>query len=127
MFFRYIIVQILAYGLDMGGFLLLLKMDIFEPVAANIAGKFTAGIFGFIANRNFTFLSSDDVDIKKQAFRYFVLLALNIPFSTAILGLFLLWINEPAVAKFLADGIGVLLTYIISKKFIFTSQTEVSD
>jgi len=126
MFFRYIIVQILAYAVDMGGFLLLLKMDIFEPVAANIAGKFTAGIFGFIANRNFTFHLSDDADIKKQAFRYFVLLALNIPFSTAILGLFLLWINEPAVAKFLADGIGVVLTYIISKKFIFTSQTEVS-
>ena len=126
MFIRYIFVEILAYIVDMGGFLLMLKLGIFEAVAANILDKFAAGIFAFIANRNFTFCSNDNVDLNKQAIRYFVVLALNIPFSTGILSLFLLWINEPAIAKLLADGIGVALSFIICKKFIFTSKTLVS-
>lgn len=119
-FIRYVTIQLLAYVLDMGGFLLILKMDIFGPVIANIIGKSAAGIFAFIAHRNFTFRSNEPADKKRQAIRYFVILALNIPFSTGILSLFLIWIKEPEIAKFLADGICVLLSYLISKKFIFT-------
>ena len=104
----------------MGGFLLVLKMDIFGPVIANIIGKSAAGTFAFIAHRNFTFRSNERADKKRQAIRYFLILALNIPFSTAILSLFLIWIKEPEIAKFLADGICVVLSYLISKKFIFT-------
>ena len=124
MFFRYIIVQILAYVIDMGGFLLMLKLGIFEAVVANILSKCAAAIFSFVGNRNFTFCSNNSADFNKQAIRYILVLAMNIPFSTGILSLFLLWIYEPAIAKFLADGIGAILSYIISKKFIYTSQNH---
>ncbi|MDC1227846.1 GtrA family protein [Oceanospirillaceae bacterium] len=119
-FIRYVIIQLMGYVLDMGGFLLILKMDIFGPVIANLIGKSAAGIFAFIAHRNFTFRSNEPADKKSQAIRYFVGLALYIPFSTGVLSLLLIWIKEPEIAKFLADVIGVGISYLISKKLIFT-------
>ena len=119
-FIRYVTIQLLAYVLDMGGFVLILKMDIFGPVIANIVGKSVAGVFAFIAHRNFTFRSNEAADKNRQAIRYFVVLALNIPFSTGILSLSFIWIKEPEIAKLLADGICVVISYLISKKFVFT-------
>jgi len=119
-FIRYVIIQSIGYVLDMGGFLLILKMEFFGPVIANSIGKLGAGVFAFIAHRNFTFRSNEPSDQKRQAIRYFVLLVMFIPFSSVILSIFLLWVKEPGLAKFLADCICVVLSYSISKKFIFT-------
>ena len=119
-FTRYVTIQLLAYVLDMGGFFLILKMDIFGPVVANIIGKSAAGIFAFIVHRNFTFRSNEAADKQSQAIRYFVGLVLYIPFSTGVLSSLLIWIKEPEIAKFLADVIGVGTSYLISKKLIFT-------
>jgi putative flippase GtrA len=119
-FIRYVIIQLLAYVVDMMGFILILKFDIFGSIIANVIGKSLAGVFGFIAHRNYTFGSNDRADKKRQAIRYFAVLALNIPISTGILSVFLNWINEPVIAKFLADCIVVGLSYLLSKHFIFT-------
>ena len=120
MFIRYVTIQLLAYVLNMGGFLLILKVDIFGPVIANIIGLSASGIFAFIAHRNFTFRFNEPEDKNRQAIRYFVGLVLYIPFSTGVLSSLLIWIKEPRILKFLVDVIGVVLSYLISKKLIFT-------
>lgn len=123
-FMRYIAIQLLAYAIDMGTFLLVLSLEISGPVKANILAKLAAGAFAFIVHRYFTFQIEDKVEVKQQAFRYFLLLALNIPFASFVLAILLMWIAEPVVAKFIADIVSVALTYWMSKRFIFTSKQK---
>lgn len=118
-FMRYIMVQLVAYGLDMGGFLLLMTWLAMEPLAANVIGKILAGLFAFVAHRSFTFGVTGTSGTRRQALRYFTLLALNIPLSTLLLSVILWVISHAAAAKFIADIILVLLTYWLSKRFIF--------
>lgn len=121
-FVRYVVIQLLAYGIDMGLFLMVLKSELFGPIMANVLAKIAAGIFAFIVHRNFTFRVRISSEISKQAVRYFLLLALNIPIASAVLALLFVWISAPIVAKFLSDIICVALTYGLSKYFIFTEK-----
>jgi putative flippase GtrA len=120
-FVRYGLVQLLAYGIDMGGFLLLLWAGVAGPLVANVVVKTAAGLFAFAAHRRFTFRTGERRNNLRQAVRYFALLALNIPLSSAVLALFLLYIPHPAVAKFMADVIIMAVTYWASKLVVFTA------
>lgn len=120
-FLRYLAIQVLAYGIDMGAFLLALHFSLVGPIAANVIAKLAAGGFAFAAHRHFTFSVGGRGFIKRQAMRYFLLLAVNVPIASALLALILLWIPVPAVAKFLSDVVGVAFTYILSKYFIFNA------
>lgn len=124
-FFRYLLVQITAYGLDMGGFLLTLKLLGDWPLLANVFGKTIAGIFAFLAHRSFTFSAAPQTQACQQMVKYFLLLALNLPISSAVLSIMMLLVNPEVLAKFLADVICVLLTYWVSKKYIFSSSSAV--
>lgn len=126
-FVRYVSIQLLAYGIDMGVFLLILQTDLAAPIWANVLAKLAAGLFAFILHRYFTFRAAESGAIRHQAIRYFVLLALNIPVASAILVLLLLWITEPVAAKFIADIICVALTYAVSKRFVFAGQKKRPD
>ncbi|MFJ3120886.1 GtrA family protein [Pseudomonas protegens] len=119
-FIRYGAIQVLAYALDMGTFLLLLYFFQNEPVLANIAGKGVAGLFAFFLHRHFTFQSTAGSS-KVQAVRYFSLLAINIPAASVLLGAGLYFFDNPTVVKFVSDVACVLLTYWLSKVFIFHS------
>ena len=123
-FVRYVAIQLLAYGIDMGMFLVILQTGLAEPIWANVLAKFAAGVFAFIVHRSFTFRVAKSGAIKHQAIRYFVLLALNIPVASAILALLLVWIAAPVPAKFIADIICVTFTYAVSKRFVFTGQQK---
>ena len=123
-FVRYVSIQLLAYGIDMGVFLLILQTGLAAPIWANVLAKLAAGLFAFILHRYFTFRAVESGALKHQVVRYFVLLALNIPVASAILVLLLLWIGEPVVAKFIADIICVALTYVVSKRFVFIGQQK---
>ena len=118
-FVRYIGVQILAYGLDMGGFLLAFEFFGAGPIVANVFGKITAGVFDYFVHRSFTFSAAIGEKHSRQATLYFTLLALNVPFSSAVLSLVLFVVSPPALAKFLADVVCVFVTYAISKNYVF--------
>jgi len=118
-FVRYVVIQLVAYAMDMGVFYFILQLGLLGPIVANIIGKIAAGIFAFIAHRNFTFQAGGNDDRTHQARRYFTLLALNIPFSSGLLTVLLMWINDPVVAKVIADVLSVALTYWLSKSFVF--------
>lgn len=123
-FVRYVAIQLLAYGIDMGLFLIVLHSGIFGPILANVLAKIAAGIFAFIAHRSYTFRVGDNTAIREQAIRYFMLLALNIPVASAILSLLLVWIAKPVAAKLVADVVCVVVTYGLSKHCIFTGQQK---
>jgi putative flippase GtrA len=118
-FLRYISVQLLAYVLDMGGFVLLLNTIRADPIVANIFGKVLAGLFAFIAHRNFTFNEARNENKGRQAGMYFLLLALNVPLSSAALSVILWFIPHPISAKLISDVVCVALSYWASKKLVF--------
>lgn len=126
-FARYLLVQILAYGLDMGGFVLLFTHLGIDPLVANMVGKVSAGSFAFAAHRSFTFGVREAGGNAQQAVRYFTLLALNIPLSALVLGAMLWVIPIAVVAKLMADVICVFLTYWLSKRFVFLGGDEAAN
>ena len=117
-FIRYGTIQILAYALDMGSFLLLISLFNDKAVLANIVGKVVAGVFAFFLHRHFTFQSTGSSG-KIQALRYFSLLAINIPAASVFLGIGLYFIEHPTAVKFASDVVCVFMTYWISKHFVF--------
>ncbi|MEP6899654.1 MAG: GtrA family protein [Rhodanobacter sp.] len=118
-FIRYVLIQLFAYCIDLGGFLLLLKTGALGPLAANVISKLAAGLFAFVAHRRFTFRAHGHGNAHGQAVRYFLLLGINIPLSSGLLLIALHWIGHPTIAKIVADIVGVLFTYSISKAFVF--------
>ena len=118
-FFRYILIQIVAYGIDVGVFLIIFKFEVLGPVAANFAGKLVAGAFAFVAHRGFTFQAVRGTSGWRQATRYLALLALNVALASFALMACLPWIEPPALAKLAADLFCVLLTYWLSRRFVF--------
>jgi putative flippase GtrA len=118
-FVRYVLVQLASYALDMGGFLLLYRWLEFDPVIANLTGKLGAGFLAFAAHRLFTFRMRGRGDMRWQATRYFALLALNTPLSSAILSMLLWIIPPPTVAKLAADVLCVGITFSLTRIYVF--------
>lgn len=118
-FLRYLLVQGVGYGVDMGSFLLLITQLAMAPLTANIISRVTAGVFAFFIHRSFTFEGAHEGRKMQQAGKYFILLVLNIPLSSATLALVLWILPFPVAAKFLADVSGVFTTYWLSKRFVF--------
>lgn len=120
-FSRYVGVQLLAYAIDMGGFLLLTAAAGATPVVANIGGKLAAGAFAFLAHRRYTFGVSGHDNARTQLVRYALLLAANIPVSSLLLAGLLHWIAWDVAAKFASDAICVVLTFAASRTLVFTA------
>lgn len=118
MFSRYLGVQVIAYGIDMGGFLLLSTM--LGPLPSNVLSKIAAGAFAFVAHRRVTFKVHGHSDGRVQLLKYALLLALNIPFSSCLLALMLPWIAPAVLAKLASDVACVGLTFVLSRHLVFT-------
>lgn len=123
-FIRYILIQILAYGIDMGSFQAALRFTAISPVCANVLAKLAAGLFAFLVHRHYTFQGADTGSAHQQALKYFTLLGINIPIASGLLALLLQWLPSPTVAKFISDVICIAITYAISKRFVFLKATH---
>lgn len=123
-FFRYVVIQLLAYVIDIGIFLIILNTGFFGAVIANVLSKISAGFFAFVAHRKFTFYSDEYEGRLHQAGRYFILLLLNIPLSSVILVLILTLIKDVIIAKIVTDVLGVLMTFWLSKSFVFVKKQK---
>ncbi|MEZ5738038.1 MAG: GtrA family protein [Burkholderiaceae bacterium] len=118
-FARYLLVQVAAYGIDMGSFVLLHNLLQTAPLPANAVGKVLAGVFAYLSHSRFTFgLASADRSAD-QVVKYALLLALNLPLSALALWIMLMVVPSAVPAKFLADAVCVFLTYWLSKRFVF--------
>ena len=103
----------------MSAFVLLIKLSLSGILFANVGAKLAAGIFAFAMHRKFTFKSDQSGSIK-----YFILLAINIPISSAVLSLIFAWKLKPELAKIISDLICLFLTYIMTKKLVFIRSTR---
>lgn len=117
-FSRYIGVQVIAYGIDMGGFLLL--NTLLGPLFSNVLSKIAAGIFAFILHRRVTFKVHGHSDGRAQLLKYSLLLAVNVPLSSGLLALLLPWIAPAALAKLISDVACVGFTFALSRYLVFT-------
>ncbi|MGV8941728.1 MAG: GtrA family protein [Lysobacter sp.] len=117
--FRYVSVQLFAYAMDIGVFLLLVDIAGTDALWANVAGKIGAGAFAFLAHRHFTFGAGGNRNMKSQLLRYVLLLAVNVPVSSAILGLLLQFATYAVAAKVASDAMCIGITFALSKYLVF--------
>lgn len=115
---RYLIVAVLAYLIDMGGYILLIKFD-FNPLVANVLVKILAAIFGFFAHRIFTYQITGSHNIGPHSIRYFGLALMYTPVATVILFLALKFIPNLVLAKFICDVLLFFAVYWVTSKFTF--------
>lgn len=120
-FLRYLSISGLAYAIDLGCFLILLSLHLnsIGPILASVIGKLISSIFSFIVHRYFTFKDQINTRMLHQAGRYFSLVALNTQFSALVLMICLHWIHTPATAKIITDIFCVIVSYWLSKTFVF--------
>ena len=116
---RYNLVQVGAYSIDFGSFMLIATALGAAPVVANIISKIVAGTLALFLHRVFTFRSTGNV--RHEAIRYFVLLGANVPTSA---GLFLVssWWLPPVPAKIAADAAGIALTFWLVQNLVFRNR-----
>jgi len=119
-FSRYLAVQIAAYCLDMGFFLLASTVMGWSVLVSNIGAKILAGAFAFFSHRRVTFNVHDRGGSHVQVIKYVVLLSLNVPLSSAALMLLLPWVSPDYLAKFLADAACIGITFLLSRYLVFT-------
>jgi len=116
---RYLLVQLVAYGLDIGTFQALIATGVSGPVVANLAGKVPAGTFAFFAHRHFTFRVGNAAGVHREAVKYLLLLLINAPLSSLILAGLLGVMTQVTLAKILADILSVGLTFTLTKHLVF--------
>jgi putative flippase GtrA len=118
-FARYVAVQLVAYAIDLGLFVLLFHGAALGPIVANVAAKTAAGAFAFRAHRGYTFRIERTTRIGREALKYALLLALNVPLASALLALLMLVVPSATVSKIAADVICVGLTFMLTKHGVF--------
>ena len=118
-FVRYVLVAGVAYGIDFGGYILLLSFG-YKPVIANMMIKVVAAIFGFFTHRYFTYSIRERNEIGKHAVRYFGLALFYTPVSSVVLFGIMKLLPNPVYAKFISDVLLFLFMYLITSKFTFT-------
>ena len=113
-------ISAIGYGIDMGTFLILTNAADVGLLTSNVLSKILSAGFSFSAHRRFTFPQVDSSGRGDQVIKYFLLVGLNIPIATTILALLSQWISPPAMAKFIADLLCVLLSYVQTKHLVFS-------
>ncbi|MBC7404635.1 MAG: GtrA family protein [Cytophaga sp.] len=117
-FLRYALVAGIAYGIDFGGFILLLNIG-YSPFWANTLIKVVAAIFGFFSHRYFTYLIKVRNGMGKDAIRYFGLALFYTPTSSILLYGIMLIISNPIYAKVISDISLFILMFWITSRFTF--------
>jgi putative flippase GtrA len=118
-FLRYVAVQVIAYGVDLGVFFALVLAGLATPPFANAASKCAAGVFAFLVHRVFTFGLTTPEGRGVAALRYFALLALNAPLSSLLLVGVLHFLTNVAAGKVVSDCMSVGVTFLLTRWFVF--------
>ena len=123
-FIKYNIVQCVAYSIELGLFALLTYGFRVSDVGANVVAKVIAGGVAFVVHRHFTFRTDSPAGRAGSFVKYFVLLGVNVPLSSAGLVVLLHWIPALA-AKICSDVAWVGLSFFLSRKVVFISAAHI--
>lgn len=118
-FATYVAIQLIVYIMDVGIFYAICFVQLTHPPGANIAGKSIAALVAFYAHKAFTFKHAQQESTLYQAIKYAVVVALNVPASTALLMILMYAGLEPVAAKVISDIGCVALTFWLSKFLVF--------
>ena len=118
-FIRYVAVQLAAYAIDLGAFLLLVRDGPESAFFANVVAKVLAGTFAFFVHRMVTFRIQGGRWISSEAVRYGLLLLLNVPLTSfLLLGVLSVW-PHAATAKIATDVMAIGFTYAMTRSLVF--------
>ena len=117
------ILYVIVGGINTGVDLVLFRiLYLFSPLAPALCQVFSylAGVFcSFLLNRNFTFKSSEQEKVPKQAFRFLLINGLSLSLSALGIHLFYLAGVNTMFAKVLITGLTAVLNYFAYKLFVF--------
>lgn len=116
---RYVGGQVAAYFVDYGTFALLVWSGLLPPVVCNAVGKIAAGAFAFLFHRFVTFQAGSSGPIGGQLVRYAAVLGVNTLASSALLEGLLRMHLQPLLAKAVSDAMLIVVTFFVSKHFVF--------
>lgn len=115
----YILVQCVAYGIDIGSFYVLNHSIIPDVLIANVLGKAIAGIFAFIVHRYVTFFAAEREPIVFQIAKYTAAIIANSILASFLLVAINLVLPNVLISKLISDVISVGLSFVIAKRFVF--------
>lgn len=119
-FFIYVGVQILAYALEMGTFIIARALE-YNLILSNSCAKFLALVVAFVLHRHVTF-SSTTQSAFQQGANYFVLFLFNVSAATGLLWLLKNYMPETA-AKFISDTVLIVLSFALARLFVFKTNS----
>lgn len=115
----YIGVQIIGYLVDLACFMALVQLEAWPIIWSNYGAKTISGTTTFFLHRYFTFPDGRSEPLGGQALKYYTLLIINAQVNTLfLLGVDFL-IDHVLLSKLIAEGASFLLSYLISKRFVF--------
>lgn len=123
----YAIVQIAAYGLDIGCFAIIFSAYGKHAIYANTISKLVSGSFSFFAHRHATFKQAENPNFWPQAIKYYGFLLINAPTTTSLLYLINNFLSSTYSAKIIADIIYAIGSYFISKHLIFSCKKKTEE
>lgn len=117
---RYGIVGGIVYAADFAAFAVLMALMPDAYLAANIAGKTTGAIVGFLLHKRFTFSWDQKDSAKRQATAYIVLFGCNLVASSLLIWLLVDFANINAfLAKLFIDGIVIAGSFIANRLWVY--------
>ena len=121
---RYLFAGVLIYLIDMLSFVFAFYLLGINEIFANSFAKIFAGILGFFLHKKITFQVNTLESSTVQQYRYLLLLLLT---SVSAIGLFrfiLLVIEDLILAKLISDILIVILSFLISKRWVFSTENR---
>jgi len=125
-FLRYNLVQIAAYGIELGTFFTALWALPGYLITANVAAKTAAGCFAFFLHKAFTFRVRGSRSVKSEAWRYVLILLGNMMLGSALLVLLVGFMPEWA-AKVASDVASVGITFLLTHYLVFSVSNSHQD
>lgn len=117
-FLKYNLIQLLAYGIELSIFFLILYILQNELLIANVLAKSCAGLFAFYFHKFYTFESNQKGQVKGEIIRYIAVLLANTVLGTSLLLLLANTFHE-WVAKIISDVITVGVTFFVTHHLVF--------
>lgn len=118
----YLLVQVVGYLIDLGCFMALVQIEAWPIVWSNYSAKAISGTTTFVLHRYVTFPEGQKQSLTRQALKYYTLLIVNTQINTLfLLGIDFL-LDNVFIAKLLAEGASFVLSYLISKRFVFRGE-----
>lgn len=117
---RYGLVGVCVFATDFLGYWTILQALPGAWLAANIAGKSTGALLGFLLHRHFTFSWQHRDGGARQLIAYICLFTANLALSSGLLWLLVegAHLND-LVAKVLADVVVIATSFVVSRTWVY--------